>query len=194
MQTSLASPLCNPGSSGHPFLCARPCVYMMKRGSCHVQECKYCHMNHDLPVTKLNQRQRYVLQRLAMKDKMDLLLAALRAGLHRDGLTDRAGSLLYQLEVEASMHPVPEGRQIHKRQMHDLRKALMRMTLNDNIKAFEDVLPAHVLQSFQDLRQTFSRSCDVSVPISSKPEQSLKEALALFPIRAAHAPVLIWHL
>ena len=158
-----------------------------------MQECKYCHMNHDLPVTKLNQRQRYVLQRLAMKDKMDLLLAALRAGLHREGLTDQAGSLLYLLEVEASVHPAPEGPRTHKRRILDLRKALMRMTLNDNIKAFEDVLPEQVLQSFQDLRQSFSTSCHASVPMSSKPEQeqSLKDVLALFPISA---PVLMWHL
>ena len=41
MQSLPSPPLCNPGSSGHPFLCARRCVYVMKRGWCHVQSCKY---------------------------------------------------------------------------------------------------------------------------------------------------------
>ena len=94
MQTRLATPWCNPGSYGHPSLCARPCIYIAKNGSCHVDGCDYCHMAHDLPVAKLNQRQRYVLQRLSVKVKMDLVLEAVRGGLHREGLTDQAESLL----------------------------------------------------------------------------------------------------
>ncbi|CAE7375944.1 unnamed protein product, partial [Symbiodinium microadriaticum] len=167
MQSLPSPPLCNPGSSGHPFLCARRCVYVMKRGWCHVQSCKYCHLDHYQPVVKLNKRQRHLLQRLDRKSKIDLLLAAFRRGLQRAGLTDQAGSFISLLEDEASMQPEAEA-PLNKRRIDDLLKALKRMTLNDNITAFEDVLPEQVIQSFQDLRRSLAPTCDAPMTMSSK--------------------------
>ena len=146
-------------------------------------------MDHDLSLVKLNKRQRHLLQRLDRKSKIDLLLAAIRKGLHRAGLTDQAGSFISLLEDEASMHPEPEAPLFNPRRIEDLLKALKRMTLNDNITAFEDVLPERVLQSFQDLRQTFASTCDASLTTSPKSERSLKEALEEFPLQA---PALRW--
>ena len=145
-------PRCNPGSCGHPSLCARPCIYVAKNGSCHVDGCSFCHLQHDLPVHKLNQRQRHVLQQLDKRSKMDLLVSAVCEGFRREGLTDRAGNLIHLLEEEASKHPQEQGVRKQKRILHDLRKALSRMILADAFKAFEDILPNRVLESFQALR------------------------------------------
>ncbi|CAE6911318.1 unnamed protein product [Symbiodinium natans] len=193
MQTRLATPWCNPGSYGHPSLCARPCIYIAKNGSCHVDGCDYCHMAHDLPVAKLNQRQRYVLQRLSVKVKMDLVLEAVRGGLHREGLTDQAESLLCLLEQEASKHSQQASHRDQRRQVYDLRKALSRMTVADTIHAVQDVLPEHVIQSFQNLRRALLPSVvpDPLFPMISKCELSLKEALALFPAPQAAAQMWI---
>mmetsp|Transcript_69041 Transcript_69041/g.161725 ORF Transcript_69041/g.161725 Transcript_69041/m.161725 type:complete len:194 (-) Transcript_69041:44-625(-) len=175
---------CNPGSLGHPSLCTRPCIYLAKNGACHVEGCNFCHMIHDAPVMKLNQRQRYVLQKLDVKAKLDLILAAVRAGLDREGLTHEAGRLLQLLEEEASKHVEQGLLRSHKKQVYDLRKALMRMSLADSIKSFEDVLPNQVLQSFQDLRQRYQAVSSMRAPaqrLYTKTELSLKEVLAFYP-------------
>ncbi|CAE7236735.1 unnamed protein product [Symbiodinium sp. CCMP2592] len=88
------------------------------------------------------------------------------------------------------MHREPTAPLVNKRRIEDLLKVLKRMTLNDNITAFEDVLPERVLQSFQDLRQACALTCDASLT-SPKAERSLKEALEDFPLRA---PALSWFL
>ncbi|OLQ02700.1 hypothetical protein AK812_SmicGene14412 [Symbiodinium microadriaticum] len=183
---------CNPGSCGHPSLCARPCIYMAKNGACHVEGCNFCHMTHDVPVMKLNQRQRYVLQRLDVKEKLDLILAAARAGLQRKGLTYEAGSFIQLLE-EASKHARQGLLRSHKKQVYDLRKALIRMSLADIIKTFEDVLPNPVLQSFQDLRQRYQAAAVQSARVPAqrlyaKTELSLKEVLAFYPAPEVQFP------
>ncbi|OLP82830.1 hypothetical protein AK812_SmicGene36481 [Symbiodinium microadriaticum] len=194
-------PRCNPGSCGHPSLCARPCIYVAKNGSCHVDGCSFCHLQHERPVHKLNQRQRHVLQQLDRRSKMDLLVSTVCEGFWREGLADRAGNLIRLLEEEASKHPQGQGMPKQKRHLHDLRKALSRMILADAFKAFEDILPDRVLESFQALRLSMppqipqipddeSLSMPPQIPdgetTPTKPavtkcELTLKEALSLFP-------------
>ena len=83
---------------------------------------------------------------------MDLLVSTVCEGFWREGLADRAGNLIRLLEEEASKHPQGQGMPKQKRHLHDLRKALSRMILADAFKAFEDILPDRVLESFQALR------------------------------------------
>ena len=180
MQAGLAL-WCNPGSCGHPSLCARPCIYLAKNGACHVDGCNFCHMPHDQPASKLNQRQRYVLRQLDHKSKMDLMLEAVREGLEREGLATHAAEMTRLLEEEAAKYPQQAGPRSQKRQLHDLRKAFMRMTVSDTIKSFEDVLPEKALQYFQDLRQGLVPQPPQTSALTSKCELTLKDALALYP-------------
>ena len=118
---------CNPGSYGHPSLCARPCIYIAKNGCCHVEGCNFCHMTHATKTFKLNQRQRFVLQELDRNLKVQLLLLAMREGFAREGLVKEGGKVIRLLELEASRHPQQEGLRGQRKQMHDLRKAFTRM-------------------------------------------------------------------
>ena len=132
--SSLQSSLwqCNPGSRGHPELCARPCVYVAKSGMCRVDSCKFCHMPHAQQPVKLDQRHRNLLPKLAPGDSVELFLEIFRGKVEHLGVLEGATQVLSLLEKEASKHP-PEHC-LARKQAQNLRKVLGRMTLANLIR------------------------------------------------------------
>ena len=166
----------NPGSSGHPDLCARPCVYIAKRGACNVDSCNFCHLGHDpdRPPAKLDQRSRQILSKLARGDVCALLLGIFRAKIEQmEQLRDTAAHILKLLEEEIAKYP-PEGRLAGKRSQ-ELRKFLGRMSLTYSMTYFSPNLPENLIVAFERMRQSY--------PSPQGADLSLREALVLFPPR-----------
>mmetsp|Transcript_8156 Transcript_8156/g.19459 ORF Transcript_8156/g.19459 Transcript_8156/m.19459 type:complete len:195 (+) Transcript_8156:95-679(+) len=167
----------NPGSSGHPDLCARPCVYIAKKGACSVDSCNFCHLGHDpdRPPAKLDQRSRQILSKLARGDICALLLGIVRAKIEQTEQLrhDTTAHIVKLLEDEIAKYP-PEGRLAGKRSQ-ELRKFLGRMSLTYSMTYFSPNLPDNLLAAFERMRQCY--------PSPGRADLSLKEALLLFPPR-----------
>ncbi|CAE7738809.1 adt-1 [Symbiodinium microadriaticum] len=162
--------------SGHPDLCARPCVYIAKRGACNVDSCNFCHLGHDpdRPPAKLDQRSRQILSKLARGDVCALLLGIFRAKIEQmEQLRDTAAHILKLLEEEIAKYP-PEGRLAGKRSQ-ELRKFLGRMSLTYSMTYFSPNLPENLIVAFERMRQSY--------PSPQGADLSLREALVLFPPR-----------
>lgn len=63
----------NPGSRGHPNLCRRPCVRMVRSRFCEMDaECDYCHMPHETR-SKLDSRHRKFCQTMPKAEFLNLM-------------------------------------------------------------------------------------------------------------------------
>jgi len=63
----------NQGSRGHPFLCRRPCVHIVRSGSCaNGDSCSYCHFPHEAR-SKLDNRQRAMCEAMPKKQFLSVL-------------------------------------------------------------------------------------------------------------------------
>jgi len=63
----------NSGSRGHPFLCKRPCVRMVRSGFCEMdEECDYCHMPHQTR-SKLDSRHRKYCQTMPKAEFLSIM-------------------------------------------------------------------------------------------------------------------------
>ncbi|CAE7889837.1 unnamed protein product, partial [Symbiodinium sp. KB8] len=61
------------GSRGHPFLCRRPCVHILRSGSCaHGDYCSYCHFPHEAR-SKLDTRQRAMCEAMPKAQFLSVL-------------------------------------------------------------------------------------------------------------------------
>ncbi|CAE7888410.1 unnamed protein product, partial [Symbiodinium microadriaticum] len=68
----------NPGSLGHPELCARPCIYV-RSGSCtSASKCGFCHMPHSRRALRLDKRHRECLRRMPFKHVLKGLVPIIR--------------------------------------------------------------------------------------------------------------------
>ena len=64
-----------PGSFGHPTLCSRPCVYIVKSGFCHHgSQCGYCHGTREKGPVKIRKNLRMLLARLSREERMFIVL------------------------------------------------------------------------------------------------------------------------
>eukprot|EP00928_Gymnodinium_smaydae_P027869 TRINITY_DN21411_c0_g1_i2.p1 TRINITY_DN21411_c0_g1~~TRINITY_DN21411_c0_g1_i2.p1 ORF type:complete len:277 (-),score=35.44 TRINITY_DN21411_c0_g1_i2:445-1275(-) len=66
------------GSSGHPELCARPCV-LAAAGRCERGlSCTYCHMAHETSRVRFDKRRRDAFQRMAPDERIAAILPIVR--------------------------------------------------------------------------------------------------------------------
>ena len=56
------------GSIGHPRLCSRPCVHVVKRGVCSLPDCCFCHLPHQNREQKLTKKARALAQSMPKSD------------------------------------------------------------------------------------------------------------------------------
>eukprot|EP00439_Symbiodinium_sp_Y106_P030407 s2091_g3.t1 len=64
----------NIGSLAHPFLCRRPCVYMIRSGKCELgNACEYCHHPHSMR-NRLDSRQRALCHTMPQAQFLGLVI------------------------------------------------------------------------------------------------------------------------
>ena len=64
-----------PGSFGHPQMCSRPCVYIVKRGFCHHgSQCGYCHGTHETGPVKIRKHLQKLFARMSREERMLIVL------------------------------------------------------------------------------------------------------------------------
>eukprot|EP00439_Symbiodinium_sp_Y106_P039671 s4794_g4.t2 len=142
----------NPGSLGHPELCRRPCIYLLKGGACHAgRTCSFCHLTHCTLDAKLDQKQRRLLQKMSPGEMLATFLPHFRSRADETGLLHQAEPLIHLVlkELCHSGSEVAEGR--HSRRFH---AALSRMSLATLAKHMLEPFSAEVKEAFEALRQT----------------------------------------
>ena len=126
-------PALSAGSHGHPEMCHRPCVYMMKSGHCHLGSfCDHCHLPHAGPsLQKLDKKQRIKLKQMRREDVMALLLPHIRHRAAASGLAFQTRELMQLLEEEKeksrSSDSDEEGSQLLPREIDRFNHVLSRL-------------------------------------------------------------------
>mmetsp|Transcript_58738 Transcript_58738/g.110019 ORF Transcript_58738/g.110019 Transcript_58738/m.110019 type:complete len:236 (+) Transcript_58738:30-737(+) len=121
-----------PGSFGHPFLCNRPCVHMMRAGFCSQgPACGYCHEDHSSQsVKKLDKQQRKLMQQMPPKDLLELLLPHIHQQIANAGIADEATDLLRLLTRTCRNDAKQTGAAVLKPKMvRELDRALAKLPL-----------------------------------------------------------------
>ena len=115
----------HPGNIGHPYACIKPCVYLLKGGSCAAGSgCDYCHLPHDMGPIKPNKMQRQRLRQMTDGERLSVCLPQIwRQALHRN-LLPQATSVLRLLEAEFRKMGSPSSPQ----DIPGLDKVLARMS------------------------------------------------------------------
>lgn len=114
----------NPGSTGHPELCARPCA-LYAQGKCeNGNVCAFCHAPHPKRPTQLDKRNREMLQRLDLDDRFALMCPILRAKFSNIGRLTYA-ELVKQLDTLCvARKPEP----VERRDLRGLQTAMQSMS------------------------------------------------------------------
>ena len=171
----------NPGSLGHPELCRRRCVYIIKGVPCRLgSSCNFCHLEHFKHEPKLDQKQRYIMQKMTTTEKLAMplgsagfdftdmilffLLFAWRFLPHFRSRADQMGLLelarpfmgLLEEEMLRSLHPGMPAQIVKDRHTKRLAIALSRMSLATLAKLMLEFLPPDVNEAFEALREVSS--------------------------------------
>jgi len=67
------------GSIGHPEMCKKPCLFFQSGQCVHMANCSFCHLAHPHRASHLDKRNRDLLTRLPVGDRLHILLDALRS-------------------------------------------------------------------------------------------------------------------
>ena len=87
------------GSLGHPVLCHRPCVYLLKGSICKQGAlCQFCHHGQHSPMPKLDQLQRARVQGLKEQELLRVLIPHIREQARAAGLQERAELFIRTLQ------------------------------------------------------------------------------------------------
>ena len=107
------------GSLGHPELCHRPCVYLLKGSMCwQGASCQFCHHSRHSPIPKLDKQQRARLQGLSEEDRVSLLIPHIRQKALVAGLPEEVEDFICVLKKKFSI----ETSHIEPYDVHDHRR------------------------------------------------------------------------
>ncbi|CAJ1337280.1 unnamed protein product [Effrenium voratum] len=91
----------NVGSFGHPDLCAKPCIFLM-RGMCHRAEfCGYCHLEHRASPARLCKQDREYLGCFTAAEVVAMILPHLKSRVASLGVHHQAWDLIRALQAVA---------------------------------------------------------------------------------------------
>ncbi|OLP88241.1 hypothetical protein AK812_SmicGene30449 [Symbiodinium microadriaticum] len=146
-------PAASWGSLGHPALCHRPCVYLLKGSACRQGvSCQFCHYGQHSPIPKLDQEQRARVQSLSEEDLVSLLIPHIREQGRAAGLLEQVEDFICMLDKKFfpdREHNNDNIRMIPRKELYQLKKKLRGM----NLTALVTLLPGEGLsKSFQELR------------------------------------------
>ncbi|CAE7655281.1 unnamed protein product [Symbiodinium sp. CCMP2592] len=156
------------GSLGHPELCHRPCVYILKGSVCRYgASCQFCHHGpgQHSPMPKLDQEQRARLQGLSEEDRVSLLIPHIREKALAAGLPEEVEDFICVLKKNSNQtsHIEPydddhRRKNIPRKEFCRLKKTLRNMNLTALIKLLDPLLPTEdeeLATSFQKLLVKF---------------------------------------
>lgn len=129
------------GSYGHPNICRRPCILMVK-GTCQKgSDCGFCHQDHELRPPSFDKQQREFLKRLPAVTFMELILPYVREKVEASELPG-AHQVLQLLKSEIIVRAVqaPVGNRV-QRTPRRIRFALERMSLSNLVSVICSALP-----------------------------------------------------
>ncbi|CAE7237348.1 unnamed protein product [Symbiodinium natans] len=119
----------NPGSHGHPLLCRKPCVYILKNAMSHVghmgSSCKFCHYTDHGNHSKPDRSQRSVLQRLTPGQLVGFMIPHLRRKLGEVAQTEAAIELLELMEARIQEPPIL----LRRKERQHLERGLRNLTI-----------------------------------------------------------------
>lgn len=116
----------NPGSSGHPELCSRVCLYFASGNCTNGLNCGFCHAHHSGRSTHLDKRHRELLRAMDFKERLHLILPILREKF--ENLEPRRQDLSDLLAGIAERIYGQDVRTDKKRAKHKLQVALKFMS------------------------------------------------------------------
>lgn len=88
----------NPGSLGHPELCPKPCLQLM-RGHCAAGiHCDFCHLTHSKRPSHLDKRNRDLLKRTPMQQVVRMIVPMMRDRVQALNLNPELVELLHDME------------------------------------------------------------------------------------------------
>jgi len=124
----------NPGSTGHPELCPRPCLYFPSGQCVNGTRCSFCHLPHPKRPAHLDKRHRAMLKEMPLSDCIALALPILKEKVQTISFnSDEAAEVVARQldELGSSMSlPVPQlPRPRRSRETSALRTALKAMSL-----------------------------------------------------------------
>jgi len=146
------------GSYGHPNICRRPCILMVK-GTCQKgSDCGFCHQDHELRPPSFDKQQREFLKRLPAVTFMELILPYVREKVEASELPG-AHQVLQLLKSEIIVRAVqaPVGNRV-QRTPRRIRFVLERMSLSNLVSVIcltlPGVFPKLMANELKDLRET----------------------------------------
>jgi len=77
---------CNPGSSGHPELCSRKCLFFVSGCCTNGEDCKFCHMPHQKRPVRLDRMNRDLLRNMQFLERAVIIVPILKEKVHALGL------------------------------------------------------------------------------------------------------------
>ncbi|CAE7395046.1 unnamed protein product [Symbiodinium necroappetens] len=138
------------GSLGHPVLCHRPCVYLLKGSICKQGAlCQFCHHSQHSPMPKLDQMQRARVQRMTEQELLRLLIPHIREQARAAGLQERAEHFIRTLQDKFCGEASGKSDEsISWKELCKLKKTLRQM----NLTALIRLLPTDVEGIYEQLR------------------------------------------
>ncbi|CAL1151018.1 unnamed protein product [Cladocopium goreaui] len=143
------------GSYGHPNICRRPCIFMV-RGACEKgAECGFCHVTHEVRFPSFDRHQREFLKHLPPLAFMDLILPYVREKVEGSALPG-ADQVLQLLESETVVRA--SGENALQRIPRRVRYVLERMSLANLVSLICSTMsgrfPKLIVNELKDLRET----------------------------------------
>ncbi|CAE7717295.1 dus [Symbiodinium microadriaticum] len=135
------------GSYGHPEVCNRPCVYLLKEGGgCpDGAGCQYCHLPHHRTGAKPDKRQREVLQTMSDQERLFQFLPHIRRRAAKMG-SPWADYIAQLLEDEMKEPHLPLVRSF------ELKQVLKKMTFAQLVLSSMNNVPAEAKHALTALR------------------------------------------
>eukprot|EP00928_Gymnodinium_smaydae_P083407 TRINITY_DN6663_c0_g3_i1.p1 TRINITY_DN6663_c0_g3~~TRINITY_DN6663_c0_g3_i1.p1 ORF type:complete len:525 (-),score=77.00 TRINITY_DN6663_c0_g3_i1:345-1877(-) len=141
-----------PGSVGHPELCARPCAFVAS-GRCERGfSCDFCHMPHERRAVHLDKKGRDALKRMTHEERVAAILPVVRTKLIHMQLDE--GLLQNITDISNALQPVTYTADVSYSMQNMQRRQLTKLTLRTLFLMMKDDDP-HV--SHSELQATVDR-------------------------------------
>ncbi|CAJ1449300.1 unnamed protein product [Effrenium voratum] len=117
----------NPGSLGHPELCARSCLFFSRKSCTNGDSCHFCHGEHGVRKAHLDKRNREKLKGLPADARNRWLLQAMK--LRCDAVGPDFGAK-FMAVLQSSMNLTPDSEETNTRKCQRLTAALKHFPLS----------------------------------------------------------------
>eukprot|EP00439_Symbiodinium_sp_Y106_P047779 s355_g6.t1 len=119
-------PVCNRGSEGHPFFCARPCIRYHTSGTCQLgSDCGFCHHVHE-PEIKLDKRHRAAVHTMPLSELFEIMWPLLERRARDAGVSEADIQEMYQV-LNNESRPSVNARTMTGRAKQNFRQ-MLRLT------------------------------------------------------------------